>query len=253
MYQDFQSPQAAVILAAGLGTRLGPLTERMPKCLVPVQGRAVLEWAMRKLMRAGVRHFFVNTHHCAEQVEAFLKQKNFFDAQVMISPEKELLDTGGALARMQGELSAFENFYLHNADILSNVDLLELAQAHDQSPAIATLVCRESEEERRLLFDEHKALVGWENRKTAMRKEIRSGENFGRGFCGISILQREIFQFFPKQAKFSIIDAWLKAAESHPKNVLAHVLQAGTQCYDIGTPEELLRVERINPASFIHE
>jgi MurNAc alpha-1-phosphate uridylyltransferase len=228
----------AVILAAGLGTRLGPLTQETPKCLVPICGRPVLEWVIRKLANQGVRKIFVNTHHFAERVETFLMQKNFFDLEIIISREDELLDTGGALAQMKPELVKSKNFYLHNADILSAIHLQELVSAHNRPGAVATLATQVSDDARCFLFDKQNALIGWENRTTGSQRVIRKEEHFAFGFCGVSLLNSAIFDFFPPEKKFSIVDAWLAAAAQSSSAVKAHRVSPDL-FFDIGTPEQL--------------
>jgi NDP-sugar pyrophosphorylase family protein len=195
-----------------------------------------------------VKHIFVNAHHFAEQVEKFLIQKNFFDAEIVLSQEDELLDTGGAIARLQDRLCEFENIFLHNADILSTIDLLALAREHSRTGARSTLACRTCDDDRRFLFDEAGQLIGWENRKTGERRCIREVDMVqAMGFCGISILNRGLFQFFPKEKKFSIVDVWLASVRENPTSVRAHTIGEHAACFDIGTPADLARTEASIP------
>ncbi|MBR5193864.1 MAG: NTP transferase domain-containing protein, partial [Bacteroidaceae bacterium] len=155
----------AMIFAAGLGTRLKPLTDHMPKALVPVAGKPMLEHVILKLIASGFDEIVINVHHFAEQIIEFLKEKNTFGIKIWISDEtEELLDTGGGIKKASSLLN--EPFLVHNADILSNVDLKALYDFHIASENDATLLVSPRKTVRYLLFDQTTRLCGWINKDT---------------------------------------------------------------------------------------
>ncbi|HLK05584.1 MAG TPA: nucleotidyltransferase family protein [Candidatus Acidoferrum sp.] len=154
----------AMILAAGLGTRLRPLTDTIPKALVELNGRTLLEITITRLKSFGVAEFIVNVHHHAEKIVSFLESKNNFGVRIELSREDDLLlDTGGGLKKaawffLEGNSS--EPFFLHNVDVLSSIDLNQMLDAHKNSGALATLAVQQRKSSRQLLFDENNLLVG---------------------------------------------------------------------------------------------
>lgn len=162
----------AMIFAAGLGSRLKPLTDTMPKALVPIAGRPMLEHVILKLKAAGFTEIMINIHHFGEQILDFLKANENFGLIIHISDERDLLlDTGGGVKKAR---SFFENsdepFLIHNVDILSDVNLKELYDYHLQSGAVATLLASQRKTSRYLLFDTDKRLCGWINKDTEQVK-----------------------------------------------------------------------------------
>ncbi len=231
--------RTAMILAAGLGTRLGSITQKTPKCLVPVAGKAVLDMSVERLKSLGVERVIINLHHFAEQVREHVSQQGHYDLEIIFSQEEELLDTGGGVKKVQGILSEQEHFIVHNADIFVSESLEPLLQCHLQGSAVATLLTRSSEDARRLLFDDSGHLLGWENRSTGQQRLVREDVRVSRclGFCGISCYSREIFEFFPEEEKFSLVTAWLNAAKASSP-VQAFTNDSG-EWFDIGTLESL--------------
>ena len=154
-----------MIFAAGLGTRLTPLTDHMPKALVPVAGKPMLEHVILKLIASGFDEIVINVHHFAEQIIDFLKDKNNFGIKIWISDEtEELLDTGGGIKKASSLLN--DPFLVHNADILSNVDLKPLYDFHLASESAATLLVSPRKTVRYLLFDQTHRHCGWINKDT---------------------------------------------------------------------------------------
>src|SRR5229473_1285608 len=154
----------AMILAAGLGTRLRPLTDNIPKALVELNGRTLLEITIERLKSFGVTETIVNVHHLAEKVAAFLKSKTNFGIRIELSREDDLLlDTGGGLKKaawfFQEENSA-EPFLLHNVDVLTTIDFRQMLEAHKKSSALATLAVQQRPSSRQLLFDDKGFLCG---------------------------------------------------------------------------------------------
>ena len=192
-----------MIFAAGLGTRLKPLTDHMPKALVPVAGKPMLEHVILKLIASGFDEIVINVHHFAEQIIDFLKEKNNFGIKIWISDEtEELLDTGGGIKKASSLLN--EPFLVHNADILSNVDLKTLYDFHIASENDATLLVSPRKTVRYLLFNQTNRLCGWINKDT-LQRWITDGKipchRVGR-----------LWKF-----KISEIDAWIKSKESASK------------------------------------
>lgn len=151
----------AMILAAGLGTRLRPLTNDRPKALVEVAGKPLLEHAITKLTQQGTRDIIINTHHFAEKIAEFLESKKNFGVHIELSHEPTLLDTGGGLNKAAHFFNDGEPFLLYNTDVLSNIDLGAMLAVHQRTGALATLAVRDRKTSRYFLFDDDGRLVGW--------------------------------------------------------------------------------------------
>jgi NDP-sugar pyrophosphorylase family protein len=212
---SYISTMNAMIFAAGLGTRLRPYTNDRPKALVEVNGKPLIEWAIRRLLYCGFNNIVINVHHFADQLTDFLKKNKGFGARIAISDERDLLlDTGGAIKKAQSLLGD-EPFLIYNTDILSDYPLDELYQDHLNSKALASLLVRQRQSSRYLLFDESMQLCGWKNVKTGAEKIAREALlTHPFAFSGIHVVSPAIFELFPETAVFSIIDVYLKAAES---------------------------------------
>ena len=231
----------AMIFAAGLGTRLRPITDSMPKALVPVGGVPMLERVILKLKAAGYDEFVVNVHHFADMISDFLREKENFGVRIDVSLERQdALETGGGIRRAAPLLKGCGRFFVHNADILSNLDV-EWFRSQDRPDALATLLVREAEADRYLLFDDDMRLVGWTNVRTGEVKspypDFDPSKYRRYSFCGIHILSDEIPQLMQDwPEKFSIIDFYLKTAASRP---IVGVPARGLELIDIGSPEKL--------------
>lgn len=233
----------ALIFAAGLGTRLRPLTDTMPKALVPVAGVPMLERVLCKLRDAGLDSFVVNVHHFAEQIERFLAEKGDFGVPVAISrEEREPLETGGGIKHAAPLLaSSAGRFLVHNVDILSDLDVRWFL-AQDDPESLATLLLIDAPADRYLLFDDGMRLVGWTNVRTGEVKspflpDFDPAKYRRYSFCGIHIVSEAVFDKMAAwPEKFSIIDFYLQqAAENKIRGVLAPDLQL----IDIGSPAKL--------------
>lgn len=206
----------AMIFAAGLGTRLRPLTNDRPKAMVEVNGRSLLEINIRKLVAFGFTDIVVNVHHFADLVVKFLRE-NDFGANMIISDESgELLETGGGLKKAASVLQGAP-FLVHNVDILTDLDLNAFYDFHQKNKALATLATRKRTTSRYLLFDEEKVLHGWTNVKEGIVRQKRATENdlLFRAFSGIHVIDPLIFSLFSRKGKFSIIDTYLDCAKNH--------------------------------------
>lgn len=233
----------AMLFAAGLGTRLRPLTDHLPKALVQVNGKPLLQLAIERLKLAGCRSIIVNVHHFAEQVVGFLDANGHFGIQIAISDESSLLlDTGGGLKKAQWFFEDGQPFLVCNADVLTNMDLAKFYQHHARSGRIATLAVRQRPTSRYFLFDENMRLKGWQNAKTAEIKYCTTAGMPGDqalspwAFSGIHAVSPTIFHYMPQDGPFSIVDTYLQIAASEPVVGYPH---NDDQWLDVGRPETL--------------
>ena len=231
----------AMIFAAGLGTRLKPITDTMPKALVPVEGKALLERVMRKLMDAGARSFVINVHHFSDQIKDFLAANADFGAKVAVSDEQpDVLETGGGILNAKDlilEAGEESGFLVHNVDILSNLDVRSFVQ-QVRPDALATLLVSERQTQRYFLFDDDMRLVGWTNMATG---EVRSPfpdldvEKCRKyAFAGVQYISDKVFDVMEAlgyKGRFPIVDFYLKAAGTHP---IYGVAPAGLKLMDVG-------------------
>lgn len=203
----------AMIFAAGLGTRLRPLTNDKPKALVEVNGMPLLEIAIRRLKYFGCRDLVINIHHFGELILQFLEDHHYFGINIGISDERGLLlNTGGGLKKARPFLDDGP-FLVYNTDIISDIDLKTLLEDHKASGAIATLATRDRTTSRYLLFDLQKRLVGWTNVKTGeIKLPVSTPIYRQRAFSGIHVISPDIFDRMPEEEVFSIIDVYLDLA-----------------------------------------
>lgn len=232
-----------MIFAAGLGTRLRPLTNDRPKAMVEVNGKTLLEINIRKLVKFGFIDIVVNVHHFADLVIDYLNA-NDFGANIIISDERdELLETGGGLKKAKDLLQG-DDFLVHNVDILTDLDLNALYNYHKRHNALATLATRKRATSRYLLFDDHDVLHGWTNVKAGIVRQKRSTENdlFFRAFSGIHVISPDIFPLFRRDGKFSIIDTYLDCAKD---NLIQSYAHDDGLWLDVGKHESLKEAEQI--------
>ena len=237
----------AMIFAAGLGTRLKPLTDHMPKALVPVAGKPMLEHVILKLKNAGFNEIVINVHHFANQIIDFLKEKDNFGITVHISDETDcLLDTGGGIQKAASFFTDGEPFLVHNVDILSNTDLKGFYEYHLSSGNDATLLVSPRKTTRYLLFDNKNQLCGWVNKETMQTKPegfvYRPEEQKEYAFSGIHIISPTLFNYMGDEwrGKFSIMDFYL---QNCTKVQLGGYINEDLQLIDIGKPDTLKQAE----------
>jgi mannose-1-phosphate guanylyltransferase len=208
----------AMILAAGLGTRLRPLTDDRPKALVEVAGRTLLEITLRRLREFGVREVIVNVHHFADMVVEYLKKNDDFGMRIEISREEVLLDTGGGLKKAawffrQDSTDPDEPFVLHNVDVLSTIDLDRMVKFHRQHQALATLAVQERETSRYLLFDERNQLCGRRAGHNGAPEIVRpSKKTQALAFSGVHVISPRLFAKMDEDGAFPIITSYLRLA-----------------------------------------
>jgi MurNAc alpha-1-phosphate uridylyltransferase len=237
----------AMIFAAGLGTRLKPLTDHMPKALVPVAGRPMLEHVILKLKAAGFNELVINIHHFGEQILDFLRANQNFGLTIHISDERDcLLDTGGGIRKAEPFFRGNEPFLIHNVDILSDTDLKALYEYHRQSGNDATLLASRRKTIRYLLFDDEKRLCGWINKDTLQTKPEGFAYNpehhHEYAFSGIHVISPSLFHYMDERwtGKFSIMDFYLQTCrEARIGGRLTDTLHL----IDIGKPETLTQAE----------
>jgi NDP-sugar pyrophosphorylase family protein len=205
----------AMILAAGLGTRLRPLTDTRPKALVEIGGRTLLEIALSRLYRFGVRDVIINTHHFADMVATYVKSHDF-GMRIEISREEELLDTGGGLKKAAHfflEQGSDEPFLVHNVDVVSAIDLQRMIQWHGEHRALATLAVQDRNALRQLLFDEQFQLCGRKTDDSPPELVHRCASPQPFAFCGIHVISPGIFSRMREEGVFSIITSYLRLAQ----------------------------------------
>jgi len=207
----------AMILAAGLGTRLRPLTNDRPKALIEVAGHTLLEITLRRLASFGIREVIVNVHHFADMVVDYLKKNKNFGLPVEISREDDLLlDTGGGLKKaawfflQKGPTN--EPFLLHNVDVISTIDFARMLQFHRDNNTLATLAVQRRETSRRLLFDEQNQLCGRQTGASAPEMVRPSQQPRALAFSGVHIISPELLSLITEQGAFSIITTYLRLA-----------------------------------------
>jgi NDP-sugar pyrophosphorylase family protein len=208
----------AMILAAGLGTRLRPLTNHRPKALVEVGGRTLLEITLARLREFGVRDVIVNVHHFADMVVEYLKKHDNFGMQVEVSREDELLDTGGGLKKaawffLENSAGGDEAFLLHNVDVISTIDLGRMVKFHHEHRALATLAVQERETSRYLLFGEGMQLCGRRGGREGEIEVVRASVKMqALAFSGVHVISPRMFERMTEEGAFSIVTSYLRLA-----------------------------------------
>jgi NDP-sugar pyrophosphorylase family protein len=212
----------AMLFAAGLGTRLRPITDTIPKALVKVGNTTLLEYCIRKLMHYGFDDICINVHHFPDMIINYLTENNNFGATITISDERDLLlDTGGGLKKAAPFFTGSEPFLVYNVDIVSNINLGEMLQYHNARKPLCTLAVREINSHRYFLFNDKDELCGWRNDKTGEEKISKHAETYTpRGFSGIQIMQPEALQYLPAKNIFSLVEFYLQIAKD--KRLLAY-------------------------------
>ena len=242
----------AMILAAGLGTRLQPLTNTMPKALVELEGKTLLQRTVDKLTQAGITFIVINIHHFPDLMRAAIEQLDTKGAQIVISDESQsLLDTGGGLLKAAEYFSGEEPFVMHNVDIISDVDLQDMYQAHLRQDALATIAVSRRKTQRYFLWDDNR-LCGWQNLQTQQIIECYPPQHEPEqlAFSCIHIINPRIFSLIDEKGAFSINKAYLRLAQKYPIMAYKH-----NPAYwaDVGSIEKLNSARALvlnNPEKF---
>ncbi len=239
----------AMVLAAGLGTRLRPLTEDRPKALVEVAGRTMLEITLTRLRSFGVHDVIINVHHFADLVVQYLKARDNFGMRIAVSEEQVLLDTGGGLKKATYFFSEnsdrfTEPFILHNVDVISTIDLGRMVRFHKENQALVTLAVQERETSRYLLFDQQLQLCGRRAGRDQEPELVRSSspQTLALAFSGIHIVSPRLLGMMTEEGVFSIVTSYLRLAGQGEK-ILA--FRADEYYWlDLGKPENVRQAAR---------
>jgi NDP-sugar pyrophosphorylase family protein len=238
----------AMVLAAGLGTRLRPLTDDRPKALVEVAGRTLLEITLARLRFFGIREVIINVHHFADMVVEFLKIRNNFGMQIEISREEELLDTGGGLKQaahffLEGSSRSDEPFLLHNVDVISTIDLSRMVQVHSEHRALATLAVQDRKTSRPLLFDGPGQLCGRATGGDQQQEMVRPAAHAQPlAFSGIHVISPRLLPMLSEDGAFSIVTSYLRLAAQGER---IRAFRADEYSWrDLGKPENVKQAEQ---------
>jgi N-acetyl-alpha-D-muramate 1-phosphate uridylyltransferase len=228
-----------MILAAGLGTRLGEITKDTPKAIVDVAGRSALERVARSLIGAGVDRLIINVHHHAESVIRHVRERDGFGVDVEFSREVDApLETGGGLLHAAALFRRDSPFFLHNVDVLTDMDLAAMYAAHATNGAIATLAVSRRESSRSLLFDDH-GLCGRVDRRGQTHAEVhaRGGEPVQFAFNGIHVVSPALLDLITERGAFSILDVYMRLASSGQR-IMPFDISSATWL-EVGSPQRL--------------
>lgn len=235
----------AMILAAGLGTRLRPLTDHRPKALVEVAGRTMLEITLSRLRAFGVCDVIINVHHFPDMILDYLKANHNFGMRIEVSREDVLLDTGGGLKKasyfFREDSKGIERpLILHNVDVMSTIDLPRMVQFHNENRALATLAVQDRKTSRYLLFDEQLQLCGRRSGHDQKDELARSSQPVqALAFSGIHVISPRLFAMMTEEGVFSIITSYLRLAACGEK-ILA--FRADDYYWrDLGRPDDVLQ------------
>ncbi len=247
----------AMVLAAGLGTRLRPLTDDRPKALVEVCGRTLLEITLTRLRHFGIQDVIINVHHYADMVIDRVKAAGNFGMHIEFSREDVLLDTGGGLKKAawflgeSGDRSGNpganaikdEPFILHNVDVISNIDLQLMVEVHKQSAALATLAVQQRKTSRYLLFNDQLQLCGRRLVKEEKMEIARPAQQMTElAFSGIHVISPRIFSLLTEEGVFSIVPAYLRLSAQGEK---IQAFRADEYYWrDLGKPEKIQQAEQ---------
>ena len=243
----------AMVLAAGLGTRLRPLTNDRPKALVEVSGRTLLEITLSRLREFGIHDVIINVHHHADMVVRRVKAASAFGMNIEFSREEILLDTGGGLKQAAWFLSdkgSHEPFILHNVDVVSNIDLGQMVQFHNANKALATLAVQDRKTSRYLLFNKQGGLCGRRFVKEQKTEMARPAQQITElAFSGIHIISPRIFSLLTEEGVFSIVPPYLRLAGEGEKIMAFRADKYYWQ--DLGKTENIRQAEQDMKANLV--
>ena len=234
----------AMLFAAGLGTRLYPITKDRPKALAPFAGTTLLAYNLRQLAEQGITRFVINTHHFSGMIRNYLEQHQYFGLDVKISEEPILLDTAGGLEKA-APLFDFDDLpiLLYNVDVVSDLNVANMLTVHHEQKASVTLAVRQRESSRFLLFDQNDLLSGWENQKTGVQRLVRpEASNWHRlAFSGIHLVETSVLRHLEAGRKYSLTDFYLEQMARIPIKAYLH---DEDHWFDCGKIEDLRAAER---------
>ena len=233
----------AMILAAGLGTRLRPLTDNRPKALVEIAGRTLLEITLTRLRACGIRDVIINVHHFAGLILDYLEKNRNFGMNIAVSTEEVLLDTGGGLKKaayffLEHSVGQDEPLLLHNVDVLSTIDLPRMVRFHIDRQPLATLAVQKRRTSRHLLFNEASELCGRRFGQDSAPELVRPSQQVKPlAFCGIHVISPRFLTLMSEEGAFSIVTSYLRLAGAGEQ---IHCFRADEYYWrDLGTPESV--------------
>ena len=235
----------AMILAAGLGTRLKPFTDEHPKALATVNDKTILQRNIEYLASFGITQIIINVHHFASQIIKLIEKNNGFGSDISFSDETgEVLETGGGIKKAAWFFQEHdEPFVVMNVDVLTDMKLDKMIIQHKKENPVATLAVSSRITSRYFLFDELDHLVGWENEKTGEQRMSRQTNKYRqKAFSGIHIISPQIFPLIKMERKFSMVDVYLELAKTHNITAFDH---SNSRFIDVGKPESILKAEKI--------
>lgn len=230
-----------MILAAGFGTRLRPLTDKMPKALVPVNGRPMLEHVIDKFISQNITEIFINAHYFADQIREFIDRSKF-RAKITVVEEDEIMGTGGGIFNMLQYISD-DDFIVYNTDVVCDIDLEELMAYHKQNQAAATMVMQDRHTFNQVVIDSKNNFCGLNLVKKGINKIVKQpeGESELLAFCGIhAVNKKKIERYRQSLAEYSIIDVYLNAVSDG--NIIK-AFRPDIKWFDLGTAEKLKEAE----------
>jgi N-acetyl-alpha-D-muramate 1-phosphate uridylyltransferase len=235
----------AMIFAAGLGSRFKPWTDKHPKALAPVNGKSLLQRNIEYLQRFGITDVVVNVHHFADQLKSAIEKNNGWGSEVKVSDETDaVLETAGGLKKAIPLLHA-NDIVLINADILTDLDLNEMAAFHYREKPLSTIAITDRTTSRYFLFDRNGVLSGWRNAKTGEERISReAAELHPKAFSGIHIISHKLLPLLTREGKFGIVDAYLELAKNY---VIKGYDHSGGKLVDVGKPESVAEAEAMFP------
>jgi N-acetyl-alpha-D-muramate 1-phosphate uridylyltransferase len=231
----------AMILAAGLGSRLKPWTDHHPKALAMVNGKSLLQRNIEYLQTVGIKDVIVNVHHFANQIIDAIKINNAWGSNISISDEtNEVLETGGGLLKAKNFLKN-ESFVLMNVDMLTDLNLQKMIDFHNENNALATLAISDRKSSRAFLFNNKNELCGWQNNATNEQKIIKPEENLSQyAFSGFHIIEPKIFELITQEGKFGMVEVYLDLCK---QNKILGFNHTGCKLLDVGKPESVAIAE----------
>lgn len=238
----------ALLLAAGLGTRLQPFTLHHPKALAVVNGKTLLQRNVEYLQQQGITELIVNVHHFPDQIINAIETNNGWGSKISISDESDaVLETGGGLQKAAWYFEKEESFVVMNVDMLTTLPLTKMIQQHETNKPLATLAITDRTSSRYLLFDANNKLCGWKNMATLEEKGAVVGysENqkqslAAKAFSGIHVINTKIFNVIEQQGKFSFIDVYMSLCGN---NTIEGFNHSDSLLIDVGKPESILKAE----------
>lgn len=231
-----------MILAAGIGSRLKPLTDKTPKALVKIGNHKMIDLAFAYLLKHGVDEIIINVHHLADQLMEWVAEKRWEGYNVQISDETgELLNTGGGLLKASYFLKQGDDFVLMAVDILTDLDLSGMIKQHQESSSLVTLAVKERETSRNLLFDQEGYLAGWVHNQTGDTKLVKGrSADKALAFSGVHVISSEIFSLIEETGAFSIIDLYLRLARMQKIQKFDH---SPTKWLEFGRAERISEIK----------